>query len=169
MKAKCVLITVAAASALLSGCAMMESNAQVSPVDQHFMLNAMSVGIAEIEMGQLAMQQSQDAAVQRYGRHMVEDHTRVNAELQQVADAKHVKLLKAMDPANHLLYSELKKQSGPAFDREYMRAQINIHSMGNGLYESETKHGEDLMVRDFAARNTPVGIEHLKMAQQMAR
>lgn len=86
-----------------------------------------------------------------------------------IADQKQVRLLKAMDPANHVLYSELKKQSGPAFDREYLLAQVNIHSMGNGLYDSEAKHGENVAVRDFAARNTPVGVEHLDLARRMAR
>jgi putative membrane protein len=133
------------------------------------MFTAASVGIAEIEMGRLALQRSQDAAVQRYGRHMVEDHTRVNAELQRIADEKQVVLLKAMEPANHTLYSELSKLSGPAFDHEYMRAQLNIHSMGIGLYDSEARHGEDALVRDFAARNGPVGVEHMKLAQELAR
>jgi putative membrane protein len=161
MKAKALLIAVAVAVAMLPGCAAIQSKAQPGPVDQQFMFTAASVGIAEIELGRLA--------VQRYGRHMVEDHTRVNAELQRIADEKQVVLLKAMEPANHTLYSELSKLSGPAFDHEYMRAQLNIHSMGIGLYDSEARHGEDALVRDFAARNGPVGVEHMKLAQELAR
>lgn len=162
-------VTMAASALLLAGCAMLQSQAKVSPVDQQFMLTAISVGVAEIQMGQLAAQQSNDPAIKRYGQHMVEDHTRVNAQLERIADAKQVRLLKAMDPANHTLYSELSKLSGADFDRQYMLSQINIHSMGNGLYESQARNGQDADVRDFAAKNMPVGVEHLKLAQQLAR
>jgi hypothetical protein len=41
--------------------------------------------------------------------------------------------------------------------------------MGIGLYDSEAKHGEDVALRDFAARNGPVGVEHLDMARRMTR
>jgi len=148
---------------------MIQSRAEVGPVDQQFMLTAISVGIAEIELGQLAMQQSSDPAIRRYGQKMLEEHTRVNSELDSIAHAKKVVLLKAMDPASRTLHAELSKLSGPAFDRQYMISQVNMHSMGNGLYASEAQHGVDPEVRSFAARNTPVGVDHLRMAQSMLR
>src|SRR4051812_31348239 len=46
----------ASAAIALPGCAMIQSRAEVSPVDQQFMLTAASVGVAEIALGQLAMQ-----------------------------------------------------------------------------------------------------------------
>lgn len=157
----------AAATILLSGCAMIQHRAEVSPVDQQFMLLAASVGIAEADLGKLAMERGSTDAVRAYGEHMVHDHSRVNEELFQLADRKNVVLLKAMDPADHTLYSELKKLSGPEFDRQYMLAQLNIHRMGNALYASEAENGQDSDVRDFASRNTPVGIEHLKRARTL--
>jgi putative membrane protein len=164
-----MLAAAVAAAIAVSGCAMIQSRAEVSPVDQQFMLTAASVGTAEIELGKLAMQQSSDPAIQRYGQKMVEEHTRVNGELDAIADAKKVVLIKAMDPANRTLHAELSKLTGPAFDRQYMISQITIHSMGNGLYSSEARHGVDPEVRSFAARNTPVGIDHLQMALAMLR
>jgi putative membrane protein len=164
-----LMATAASAAIAASGCAVIQSRAEVSPVDQQFMLTAASVGTAEIELGQLAMQQSSDPAVKRYGQKMVEEHKKVNSELDAIAHAKKVVLLKAMDPANRTLHAELSKLYGPAFDHQYMISQISIHSMGNGLYESEARHGVDADVRSFAARNTPVGVDHLRMAQAMLR
>jgi putative membrane protein len=165
----CLAAALVAAAALAPGCAVIQSRAQVSPVDQQFMLTAASVSTAEIDLGQLAMRQSSNPAVRQFGQQMVEDHTRVNAELGKVADAKNVVLLKAMDPANRTLYAELSKLSGPAFDRQYMLSQVNIHRMGNALYLSQAQNGQDQDVRSFAARNAPVGIEHLRMAESMMR
>lgn len=169
MRKSHLVATLAATAVLSSSCAMIQSNAQVSPVDQQFMLTAASVGTAEIDLGRLAMRQSSNPAVRQYGQQMVEDHTRVNDELSKVADAKRVVLLKAMDPANRTLHAELSKLSGPAFDRQYMISQVNIHRMGNALYQSQAQNGQDADVRNFAARNAPIGVEHLRMAEGMTR
>ena len=160
---------VAGVTALMLGCAGMQQQAQVSPVDQHFLLNAAAVGTAEVALGELAMQKAQDPAIREFGQHMVTDHNRVNGELMMLAAAKGVVLPKAMDPANKVLHSELSALSGAAFDRQYIISQVNIHNMGNGLYLSEAQSGLDLEVKNFAAKNTPVGIEHLKMAQSLVQ
>lgn len=156
-----------AALAVAAGCAWLQSDAQVSPVDQQFMLTAASVGTAEVDLGELAARRATDPAVRVLGQHLVDEHTRINAQLGEVAQAKRVKLLKAMDPANRTLYDELSRVSGPVFDREYLLAQINIHRMGNALYQSEADAGEDADVRSFAQRNLPAGAAHLRAAQAL--
>jgi putative membrane protein len=166
------LSSIAAATAMtvtISSCALVQSRAEVSPIDQQFMLTAASVGEAEIELGKLAVRQSDDAAVRQYGQHMIGEHTRINGELTTLAKAKNVVLLKAMDPANHTLYSELSKLSGPAFDRQYLLAQLHIHHTGNGLYGSEADNGLDPDVRKFAAVGVPIGVAHLRRAEAILK
>ncbi|MDR5741122.1 MULTISPECIES: DUF4142 domain-containing protein [unclassified Caballeronia] len=148
----------------MSGCRLMQSGAQVSSSDQQFMLTAASVGKAEIELGKLAMERGSSANVRAFGSKMVAEHTRVNGELSQIADAKHVRLLQATDPANHTLYSELSNMSGAEFDREYAISQLHIHRMGNALYASEASDGEDADLKAFASRGVPIGTDHLQHA-----
>lgn len=153
------------AAVVAAGCSFLQTSAEVTPVDQQFMLTAASVGTAEVDMAQLAERQAGDPAVKAYGHRLALEHARINDELSQLAERKHVKLIKAMDPANRTLYEELTHLSGAMFDREYLLAQINIHRMGNSLYESETQAGEDADVKAFAANGVPVGAEQLKVAQ----
>ncbi|WP_181885603.1 DUF4142 domain-containing protein [Trinickia dinghuensis] len=145
----------------------MQSSAEVTPVDQQFMLTAASEEIAEVDMAELAERHAGDPAVKAYGHRLAQEYTHINAELSQLADRKRVNLINAMDPANRTLYEELTNLNGKLFDREYLRAQINIHRMGNGLYESEAQAGEDADVKAFAAKNAPVGVEHLQLAQAL--
>lgn len=90
--------------------------------------------------------------------------SRINEALSRLADSKHVKLINAMEPADRTLYEELTHLSGAMFDREYLLAQMNIHRMGNGLYESEAQAGEDADVKAFAANNAQAGAEQLQLA-----
>jgi putative membrane protein len=160
-------VGVGAAGLIAAGCSFLQSSAEVTPVDQQFMLTAASVGTAEVDMAELAERQGGDPAVKAYGHRLAQEHTRINEELSQLAERKHVNLIHAMDPADRTLYEELTHLSGSLFDREYLRAQVNIHRMGNGLYESEAQAGEDADVKAFAAKNAPVGAEHLQRAETL--
>ncbi len=163
-----ILATLVCATAFsAAGCRLMQSDAQVSTADQQFMLTAASVGKAEIDLGKLASERGGSPEVREFGQKMVAEHTRINGELSQIADEKHVRLLQAMDPANRTLYDELGTMTGPAFDREYAIAQVHIHQMGNALYASEAQHGEDAQVRAFAARGVPIGENHLQHASHL--
>ncbi len=57
----------------------------VSP--QSFATQAAVIGKAEIELGQLAAQKSQDQDVRDYAQRMVKDHQAADAKLQKIADA----------------------------------------------------------------------------------
>jgi putative membrane protein len=155
------------AAAIAAGCSFLQTSAEVTPVDQQFMLTAASVGTAEVDMAELAARQGGDPAVKAYGERLAREHTGINDELTDLAERKHVKLIKAMDPANRTLYEELTHLNGAMFDREYLLAQINIHRMANSLYDSEAQAGEDDDVKAFAAKNAPAGVEHLQLAQTL--
>ena len=169
IKGKRLAALLVASTLATTGCSMMQAGAEVSPTDQQFMLTAASVGTAEIDLGRLAVKQGGSAEVRAFGQSMVEQHTRINGELSQLAEQKHVRLLKAMDPANHTLYDELSHLSGAQFDREYAISQLHIHRMGNALYASEAAQGEDADVKAFAARGVPIGKDHLQHAAELSR
>ena len=166
---RCYAALLASGTAVLAavGCSYLQSSAEVTPVDQQFMLTAASVGIAEVDMAELAERHAGNPAVKAYGQRLARAHTRNESELTTLADQKHVNLIKTMDPADRTLYEELARLSGPVFDREYLLAQINIHRMDNSLYESEAQAGEDADVKAFAARNASTGAELLKLAQSL--
>lgn len=165
--ARAAIVASGAASAMAVGCSFLQTSAEVTPVDQQFMLTVASEGTAEVDMAELAERHAGDPAVKAYGYRVAQAHGHVNQELADLAAQKHVNLIDTMDPADRTLYEELSQLRGPMFDREYLLAQINIHRMGNSLYESEAQAGEDADVKAFAARNVPVGAAHLQLAQAL--
>lgn len=167
LRRRSALAMFGAAGLIAAGCSFLQTSAEVTPVDQQFMLTVASVGTAEVDMAELALRQGGDPAVRAYGRRLAQDHRRVNEDLARLADKKRVKLINAMDPANRTLYEELAHLSGPMFDREYLLAQVNIYRMGNSLYDSEAQAGEDGDVKAFAGRNAAVGVAHLQLAQAL--
>jgi putative membrane protein len=165
---RCAAICASGAAVLLTvGCSYLQSSAEVTPVDQQFMLTAASAGIAEVDLAELAQRHAGDPAIKAYGQRLASTHAQIDGELTALADRKHVHLIETMDPADRTLYEELARLSGPIFDREYLLAQINLHRMSNSLFESEAQAGEDPDVKAFAARNASSGAELLHLAQAL--
>ena len=73
---------------------------QLSSKDYHFATEAAQANADEVKLGQLAQQKGTDPAVKQFGQHMVQDHSKANDELTQLAQRKGIELPKELD-ANH--------------------------------------------------------------------
>jgi putative membrane protein len=64
--------------------------------DSEFAKQATSTGLLEIELGKHAAMNAEDAAVKRFGRMMVDDHSRANQELEDLARRAGIRLQSGM-------------------------------------------------------------------------
>ncbi|MBB2487656.1 DUF4142 domain-containing protein [Mitsuaria sp. WAJ17] len=56
--------------------------------DKHFLTRAAAAGRAEVEMGRLGQQRAQSSEVKSFAERIVQDHARVNSELQALGSAR---------------------------------------------------------------------------------
>jgi putative membrane protein len=133
-----------------------------------FIKKAGAVGIAEVQLGNLAQERAASDDVKRFAKRMVEDHTKANADLAKIAQKKNVTLSKDLDAKHKALHDRLAKLSGNEFDRAYMDEMLDGHREVVAEFQRETK-STDPDVRDFATRTLPTLEQHLAMAQQIDR
>jgi putative membrane protein len=133
-----------------------------------FIKEAAAGGMAEVQIGNLAQERATNEDVKTFAKRMVDDHTKVNDDLEQVAEKKHITLSKRLDPKHKALHDRLAKLSGHAFDRAYMDAMLADHRHDVAAFQREAK-SSDPDVRDFASRTLPTLEEHLTQAQQVDR
>ena len=141
------------------------AQAAVPAADMSFMKKAAIGGMAEVELGQLAQQKGTGAQVKEFGARMVQDHSKANDELKQLASAKGVTLPTALDSKNQKVMERLQKMSGAAFDRAYMSDMVADHKEDIADFQKESQGGKDADVKAFAAKTLPTLQDHLKMAQ----
>src|SRR5258708_28181826 len=60
--------------------------------DKKFIKEAADGGLAEVELGQLAVEKASSNDVKKFGQRMVDDHSKANDELKQLAATKGVDL-----------------------------------------------------------------------------
>ena len=159
--------TLALGSALFCGALVSATaaQAQVAAADASFMKKAAVGGMAEVEFGKLAQQKASSPAVKDFGARMVQDHSKANDELKELAGKKGVTLPTSLDGKNQKVMDRLQKASGEAFDRAYMSDMVTDHHEDVAEFRKQSTGGKDADVKAFAAKTLPTLEEHLKMAE----
>ena len=176
-----ILLGLASASVAQTGTnsAMGSNNAtakatadSVSSADRKFMEKAAAGGLAEVQLGQMAAQKATADDVKKFGQRMVDDHTKANDQLKQIATRKGVNLPTEPDSSTRREMDKLSKLQGAAFDREYMKHMVSDHKKDVSEFKSEANRAKDPSVKQFAATTLPTLQQHLELAQsteKMAR
>jgi putative membrane protein len=135
--------------------------------DMKFAMEAAVGGMEEVQLGQIAAQKGASDEVRQFGQHMVDDHTKANEDLMQVASGKGWTLPAALDAKHQADVQKLSAMSGDAFDREYVKMMVKDHKKDVGDFQKESTRGADADVKSFATRTLPTLQEHLQMIQRI--
>jgi putative membrane protein len=141
---------------------------KVSAKDKKFMMDAAMGGMEEVEMGRLAASNATDADVKAFGQRMVDDHTKANDQLKQVAQTKGVTLPTDMSKSQHSEMDKLSKMTGANFDHAYVKMMVKDHKKDVADFAKESKSGSDSDVKSFASTTLPTLQDHLKMIQDIS-
>ncbi len=144
-----------------------KGDAVVTGGDLAFMNNAAPGGMAEVELGRMAASQAMSKDVKAFGQKMVEDHSKANQELMQVAQQKKVMLPPDVMPKHKETMAKLSKLKGADFDREYVKAMVEDHEKDVAAFDNEAKTGADADVKAFATKTLPTLQMHLQMIREI--
>jgi putative membrane protein len=155
----------------MSGQAGMQGNTNMSSghanADSKFVMAAAMGGMMEVELGRAATTRAASDEVKQFGQRMVDDHTKANNDLTQVATQKGITLPTAPDPKHQAEMTKLLSLSGADFDRAYMKMMVKDHQKDVKEFQAEANKGHDADVKGFAAAKLPTLQEHLRMAEDI--
>jgi putative membrane protein len=172
MKRLCALASV---MALLAGAALAQqttatgdaATSRLNDVDRQFVAAAASGGLAEVNAARLAEQQAAKTPVKNFARQMITDHGKANEQLALLASQEGAPAPTEPDAKHKAAATKLKTLSGTAFDRAYVRDEIQDHKDTIALFQKEANSGQDPKLKDFAAKTLPTLKHHLQMAQKI--
>ncbi|MBB5623482.1 putative membrane protein [Pedobacter cryoconitis] len=139
----------------------------VEPSDAEFATKAAVGGMAEVELGKLALTKATNAQLKEFAKMMVSDHGKANEELMLIAKKKNITLPAAVDEDHQKKMNELDKKSGKDFDKAYAEAMVDGHKKTLKLMQDEAKDGKDADIKAFASKTTPVVQTHLDMINKI--
>lgn len=136
--------------------------------DSLFAEAAASGGLAEVMLAEVGAQRATHPDLKNFSTRMIQEHTRMNAELTQLAAQKRIPLPRTADFRAQFCAQSLNGLTGEEFDRCYAKAQLLTHMDAVATFEAEAERGQDPQVKALAARVLPHIKGHLKMIRPIA-
>ena len=137
--------------------------------DKMFLRKAAEGGIAEVKLGQLAAQKASSDDVKAFGQKMVDDHTKLNNQMAQVADSLGVMLPKSMNKEDQAEYDKLNGLSGNDFDTEYLSLMVKDHHKDLHEFRIEAASRADQTLHDAVVQAETIIHDHTVMVDKLAR
>jgi len=139
----------------------------VEEADAKFTTQAAVGGMAEVELGKLALEKSSNPQVKEFATMMVKDHGMANTELMAIAKQKNITLPSTVDDEHKKKMDDLSKKTGADFDKAYVSAMVDGHKSTLKLMEDESKDGKDADLKSFATKTAPIVQSHLVMINKI--
>jgi putative membrane protein len=137
--------------------------------DKEFVTKAGIGGLAEMQMGSLALQKASNAEVKAFAQRMLTDHSKANAELAQFATAKGLALATELTGDPKAALEHLTNLSGAEFDKAYMQHMVEDHEKAVAEFDKASTSATDMDLKAWAGRTLPTLKEHLELAKTTAR
>jgi putative membrane protein len=151
---------------------MAAGQSDIPPVkmdDKKFVKDAAMGGMIEVELGKLAQQKASSDAVKQFGQKMVDDHSKANDELKQVASKQNFTVPDSLDSKHQSRITKLGKLSGTDFDRAYIKDQLKDHEEDVKKFGLEAQSGSNNDVKSFAAKTLPTLQQHLQQIKTLSK
>jgi putative membrane protein len=136
--------------------------------EKMFIKNAAEGGLAEVEMGQLAKDNSTTQDVKDFGNRMIEDHGKANDELKALATQKNVDLPEKPGILQRASIKLLSGKKGDDFDKAYMKDLVKDHNKDVSDFKKESTAAKDPDLKAWVDQTLPTLEEHLKQAKDVA-
>jgi len=153
---------------MVSGLYGAASDTALSAADSQFAMKAAAGGMAEVELGNLALKNASSADVKAFAQKMIDDHSAANEKLKQIAGKDNISLPSSVGAKEKANYDRLAKLQGAAFDHAYMQDMVKDHKTDVAEFQKEANSGKSSDLKTFASETLPTLKQHLTMAQETA-
>lgn len=140
----------------------------ISNDDRDIMQDLAHAHHAALESARLALEKSKSERVRQFAQQMIDDRSRAQTDLQQLAQLKLVKLPQEASLAHKTLATAMRLLSGDMFDRQYMaRMGIDDNARTVELLHNGQKNAKDAELRALLERQLAVAETHLMVARRL--
>jgi putative membrane protein len=120
--------------------------------DKQFAVDAALKGLANIELGKLAIKKGSDKKIKNFGTLLIKQHTKIGKRLRKITDEKKIPLPTEIDSATKKDLVMLSEYSGKAFDKVFLNFMINNHETDIKFFEYASKHVVDKDLKKQASK-----------------
>jgi len=163
-KISLMLLALLGSAVLISACHKDDNQVYHQVGDQVFVTDASSTTSFEIQAGKLAMARGISDSVKVFADSMLNDNTKIAANLSAVASQNGLAISTTLQPADQNNLNALNTLSGVAFDKEYAAIMVMAHQGALTLFDNAAAYNGvgNASLRTFA------GVQIASLQTQLA-
>jgi len=135
--------------------------------DSEFLVDATEINLEEISIGQLAQQKSTNPEIKKFGKMLVDDHTKLSGEVKTVAESRNISLPTSITEDGQEQYNKLNEKSGLDFDKKFVDMMIDGHEKAIDKFTKASKNSNDEEIKTWASNNIASLTAHLQHAKML--
>lgn len=137
----------------------------LGPADRDLLVKVRQAGLWEIPAGMLARERSADNKVKEVGRHLIEDHVKLDAKVRAVAAQLGVGLPNEANEDQRAWLAEMSGQTGAEFDRTFVNRLRAAHGKVFSTIAAVRAGTRNATVRSFAQHANQVVMRHITLLE----
>ena len=138
-------------------------------LDKVFVKKALEGNATEVQMGQLALEKSNDDQVKQFAQRMVDDHGKMQEQLKPVAEQMGVKAPDGPSKGSMKKMDKMKSLSGDAFDQAYIKDMVKDHKSDASEFKQEAQNTQNPQLKQLVTQGYQTIETHLQQIQQIAQ
>jgi putative membrane protein len=146
-----------------------DPNGPAAMMDKAFVREALQGGMAEIQLGQLALQKSSNPDVKQFAQKMVDDHTKLGDAMKHVAQQMSVKPPDSISGKDKSTMAKLNALNGDEFDKAYIKDMVKDHKQDEKEFKQEANNSSNPALKDLVSQGGQMIGQHLQMIEQIAQ
>ena len=139
----------------------------ISEVDKQFLIKDAQGSAYETAIAALAQARSSRDDIKAYAARILQDHTNVGADLQQLAMSKRVMLPAEMTADDRVKLNGMNLQGGSTLDHSFILEAIRINDEDKKDSQQEISATSDPDIKAFLQRYAATDAEHEQMAKAL--
>ncbi len=137
-------------------------------MDKAFVRKALQGGMAEVELGKLALTKTKNADIKAFAQKMVDDHTKMGDDMKVVATKLNVPVPTRLSNKDNAIKMKLSSLNGAAFDKSYLKDMVMDHQADEKDFMMESKMATIPEVKEAATKGEQTVSMHLQMVKDLA-
>jgi putative membrane protein len=162
-------LTLVMAVTAVSATGMQSSPDQTANADREFITKSTQGSLAEVELGKIALQKSQNPEVRQFAQKMIEDHSKMIEDMKPAASRIGSKMPTSVNAQQRQDADRLRSLSGDTFDKEYITAMVADHHKDLKEFTDEESRTTDPNLKDTVAKGKEVIRMHTEMIDDISR
>ena len=137
--------------------------------DSEFLVDQAEINLAEIEIGKLAQTKGTNPEVKKFGKMLVDEHTKAASEVSALAKTKNFSLPTSLTEEGQDEYNKLNEKSGTDFDKKFADMMISGHEKAIDKLRKAADDATDADIKLWATNNIAgltAHLEHAKLLKQ---